>query len=191
MIRPGAIALVSAELAAIVHVQFTPAMTAAQKPGQRQFAFAGRPASERAGHASRIISDCLEIAFEFFPADVSLVMILDQDVPFLYRPANATANALSAARHADPTCCASEGIGAGVDRIGQDVVHDVVGCQAPHDAVRFSPARFGGQFDPLVSEPDMRLPRALKLGEFLEHEPDGLLHALVRVLLDAVAPHFT
>jgi hypothetical protein len=35
----------------------------------------------------------------------------------------------------------------------------------------------------------MRLPRALELGEFREDEPDGLLYALVWVLLDPVAPN--
>ena len=36
-------------------------------------------------------------------------------------------------------------VSAGINRIGQDVVHDVVGWQAPHDAVCLAPARFGGQ----------------------------------------------
>ena len=36
----------------------------------------------------------------------------------------------------------------------------------------------------------MRLPRALELGELREDERDSLLHALVRVLLNAIAPDF-
>ena len=33
----------------------------------------------------------------------------------------------------------------------------------------------------------MHLPRTLELGEFRENESNGLLHAFVRILLDAIA----
>ena len=56
--------------------------------------------------------------------------------------------------------------------------------------MRLAPPRFGGQFDPFVSDPDVHLPRALELGEFREDELNGLLHALVRILLDPAAPDF-
>jgi len=69
-------------------------------------------------------------------------------------------------------------------------VHNVVGRQAPHDAVRLAPARCGGQFDSFVSDPDVHLPRALELGEFREDELNGLLDALVRILFDPAAPDF-
>ena len=36
----------------------------------------------------------------------------------------------------------------------------------------------------------MHLPCTLELGEFREDELNGLLHALVRILLDPVAPDF-
>ena len=51
-------------------------MAAAQKPRQQQLAFTGRPASERAAHAGRIVGDCFEVAFELVPGDVGGVMIL-------------------------------------------------------------------------------------------------------------------
>jgi hypothetical protein len=69
-------------------------------------------------------------------------------------------------------------------------VHDVVGRQAPHDAMCFTPAGFGGQLDPLVSEPDVHLPCTLELGEFREDDLNGLLHALVWILLGPFAPDF-
>src|SRR5271157_1266715 len=106
VVRACAIALVAAELAAIVDMEFASAGTAAQKPRQQQFAFTGSSASQRAGHAGRIIGDCLEVAFELIPADVSLVMVLDQNVPFRHRPVHAAPDALAAVRHADPACCA-------------------------------------------------------------------------------------
>ena len=56
--------------------------------------------------------------------------------------------------------------------------------------MRLAPPRFGGQFDPFVSDPDVHLPCALELGEFREDELNGLLHALVRILFDPAAPDF-
>ena len=65
-------------------------------------------------------------------------MILDQNIPFGHRPLHATPDALASVLDADAARRAPERIGAGIDRIGQDVVHDVVGRQSPHDAVRLA-----------------------------------------------------
>src|SRR5258708_34833998 len=45
-----------------------------------------------------------------------------------------------------------------------------------------------GQRNALVSQPKMHLSHALKLGELGEDQPEGLLHPLVRILLDPIAP---
>src|SRR4029077_14026224 len=128
------------------------AVAAAQQPSQQQLALTGSSASERATHSGRVGGDGFEAAFELVPGDVGSVMILDQNVPFVHRPVHAATNALTTVHHAYPARRASECISAGIDRIGQDVVHNVVGWQAPHDAVCLAPARLGGQFDPFVSE---------------------------------------
>ena len=75
-------------------------------------------------------------------------MILDQNVPFVHRPMHATPDTLATFHHADPARRAPECIGAGIDRIGQDVVHDVVGRQAPHDAVRLASRDLAGNSMP-------------------------------------------
>ena len=190
VVHPRAVAVIAAELAAVVNMEFAAAVAAAQQSRQQQLAFTGCTTRERTAHAGRVVCDCLEVAFELVPGDVGRVMILDQNVPFSHRSVHAATNALATVHHAHPARRAPECVGAGIDRIGQDVVHDVVGRQAPHDAMCFTPARFGGQFDPFVSEPDMHLPCTLELGEFREDELNGLLHALVRILLDPVAPNF-
>ncbi len=48
--------------------------------------------------------------------------------------------------------------------------------------------RLDRQSDAFVSEPHVHLPHALQLGELREHQPEGILHALVWVLLDPLAP---
>ena len=47
-----------------------------------------------------------------------------------------------------------------------------------------------GQLDAFVAQPDMHLPHALELGKLGEDELQCILHALVRILLDPVAPGF-
>ena len=151
-------------------MEFAAAVAAAQQSRQQQLAFTGCATRERAAHAGRVVGDRLEVAFELVPGDVGRVMILDQNVPFGHRSVHATTNALATVHHAHPARRAPECIGASIDRIGQDVVHDVVGRQSPHDAMRLTPAGFGGQLDPFVSQPDMDLPDTLELGELREDE---------------------
>ena len=57
-------------------------------------------------------------------------------------------------------------------------------------ALHPSSARFGGQFDLFIPEPDVHLPRTLELRELGEDELDGFLHTLVWILLDAIAADF-
>ena len=61
---------------------------------------------------------------------------------------------------------APEGIGASIDRIGQNVMHDIVGRQSPDDAARLAIARFHGQLNAFIAQPDMDLTDALELGKF-------------------------
>ena len=78
------------------------------------------------------------VPLELVPGDVGRVVILDQNIPFGHGPVHTTPDALAAVLDAHPARRAPEGVGAGIDRIGQDVVHDVVGRQSPDDAVRLA-----------------------------------------------------
>jgi CheY-like chemotaxis protein len=66
-------------------------------------------------------------------------------------------------------------------------VHDVVSRQSPYNALRLAVARLDGQLAALLSQPDVDLSCTLQLGELGEDRLQGLLHAFVRVLLDAAA----
>src|SRR5260370_8181469 len=88
-------------------------------------------------------------------------MILDQNVPFGHRPMHATPDTLAAVLNTHPARRSPESIGAGIDRIGQNVVHDIVGRQSPDDAARLAIARLGRQSDTFVPKPDVPLPTPL------------------------------
>jgi hypothetical protein len=53
--------------------------------------------------------------------------------------------------------------------------------------VRLALARFGGQLDALLSQPDVHLACTLQLGELGEDQLQGVLHTFVRILLYAIA----
>src|SRR5262249_44250799 len=144
MVGARPVAVIAAELAAVVDVQLATAMPAAQKSRHQQFAFAGRAAGDGAGHAGGIVGDHPQVPLELVPGDVGSVVVLYQNFPLGHRFVHATPNALAAIDHADPAGRATEGIGAGIDRVGQDVVHDVVGGQTPDDALRLALARLDG-----------------------------------------------
>jgi hypothetical protein len=103
---------------------------------------------------------------------------------------HAAPNVLAAVLDAHPARRPPERVGPGIDRIGQNVVHYVVGRQSPDDATRLATAGLHWQLDALVAQPDMHLTRALELGKFREDEPQRILHSLIRVLLNPVAPDF-
>jgi hypothetical protein len=116
--------------------------------------------------------------------------MIHQNVPFGHRPMHAPPDTLAAVLNTHPARRSPESIGAGIDRIGQNVVHDIVGRQSPDDAARLAIARLDGQFDTFVTEPDVHLTSTLELGELVEDELQRILDPLVRVFLDPVAPRF-
>src|ERR1700757_1417460 len=114
-------------------------------------------------------------------------MILDQDIPFGHGLSHTTPYLLASTFDTHTALRAPERVGTCINRIGQDVVHDVVGRQSPHDAVRLTLTRLGGQLDALFSEPDVHLSCTLQFSELSEDKLEGFLHALIRILLYAIA----
>src|SRR4029077_16559008 len=90
-------------------------------------------ASECAAHAGRIVGDYLEVALELVPGDVGRVVILDQDIPFGHGLLHTTPDMLASTFDTHTALRAPECVGTCINRIGQDVVHDVVGRQSPHE----------------------------------------------------------
>jgi hypothetical protein len=82
-------------------------------------------------------------------------MILDQNVPFGHWPMHAAPDMFASLLNAHLARRAPEGIGASIDRIGQNVMYDIVGRQSPDDATRLA-----------IAQPYMDLTDALELGKF-------------------------
>ena len=95
------------------------------------------------------------------------MMILDQYIPFAHRPMHATPHALAPLLDAHLARRAPEGIGASINRIGQNVVHDIVGWQPPDDTARLASARLHGQLDAFIAKPDVDLTCALESRQIL------------------------
>jgi hypothetical protein len=81
--------------------------------------------------------------------------------------------------------CAAEDIGAGIDRMPEDLEYRVVGRWPPLDLARATViAPCDRQLQRLILRPKQDLPSAAELLEFLEQEPDDPADALVWVHLD-------
>jgi hypothetical protein len=191
VVRAGSVAIIATNLAAVVHVQLASAMATAQKPGQQQLSSPDRTSGRRTAHAGRIVGDHARVPLELLPGDVRFMMILYQNIPLGHRPMHAAPHALAAILDAHSTRRSPERIGAGIDRIVQNVMHDIVGRQSPDDAARLPFARFHRQLDAFFSQPDMDLTRALEFGKFREDELQCTLDPLIRVLFDRSRPTFT
>src|SRR5712675_2429761 len=187
VVRTRTVAIVAADLAAVVHMELAAAVAAPQQSGQQQLAFTSCSASECAAHTGRIVGDYLDVVLELVPGDIGRMVILDQDIPFGQGLLHTTPDMLASTFDTHTARRAPERVGTCIDRIGQDVVYDVVGRQSPQHAVRLALARLDRQLDALLSQPDVHLSCTLQLGELGEDQLQGVLHAFVRILLYAIA----
>jgi hypothetical protein len=92
------------------------------------------------------------------------LQLVFSNLPFGHRPAHATPHALATVLDTHLAGRAPERIGAGIDRVGQIVVYDIVGRQSPDSAAHLALARLRWQLDAFVAQPDVDLTRALELG---------------------------
>src|SRR5215467_7430810 len=164
-------------------------MTTAQQAREEQIPAPHRPSNRCTTFARRIIGDHALVPFELVPSDVALMLIFEQNIPFHLWAAQSTTHTLAPILDADPAHRAPEGISAGIDRIGQDIVYGVVGGQSPDDATPLDVMGLDGQRNPFVTQPDVYFTSALELGEFREHELQCVLNPLIGILLDPVAPN--
>src|SRR5256885_4316659 len=141
-------------------MQFAAAMTTAQESWQQQLSAPNRSLDGGAAFAGGVVGDHALVPLELLPGDVGLMMILDQYIPFAHRSMHATPHALAPLLDAHLARRAPEGIGASINRIGQNVVHDIVGWQPPDDIARLASARLHGQLDAFVAKPDVDQPGA-------------------------------
>src|SRR5258708_20344561 len=112
-------------------MQLAAAMTTSQKPGQQQFAAPYRSFDRGSALARRVVGNHALVPLELLPSDVARMLILEQNIPLhLWSPQSAP-HALTAVLDADPARRAPEGIGAGIDRVGQNVVYPLVCLHSP------------------------------------------------------------
>ena len=162
-------------------------MSAAQQAGQQPVPAANRAARHHT-HPGGVVGDHALVPFILRPGNIALVVIHDQYIPLLTFPVQPTPDALAPILDGDTAPRSTEGVGAAVDRIGQQFVNRAVHGQLPRHAPAFAFVLDRRQSHVLLTEPQMHLPDALQRSELPEHQPDRLLHAPVRVLGDAVVP---
>lgn len=83
------------------------------------------------------------------------MVVLDQNIAFDDRATDSAPDALATILDAHLACGSTEGIGAGVDRVGQNVMHGVVSWA--DYAVRLGIVCLDRQLDAFVPEPDVNL----------------------------------
>ena len=182
---PAVIAARAAVLAAVGDMQLAAAVAAPQQAGQQRLAAPDRAAAHEA-FAVGIVGDQPLVPLELRPANVTLVMVADQNLPGAAILAEAAHDPLAAGLDRDAAAGAAEDIGAGIDRVRQQVVQGVVDRQLPDHLAAFRTIFGRRQRQALLAHPEMDLPHRLQLGELGEGERDRLLNATIGVLLDAI-----
>jgi hypothetical protein len=77
-------------------------------------------------------------------------------------------------------------IGPRIDRICHYAIDSLVDRQFPYDLATLWTVCGVWQRDALLTQPTVNLSNALELSKYLEHQHDGLLYALIRLLLNLV-----
>jgi len=160
-------------------------MAATQKPREQRLAFAKGPAGPTP-FAVGIIHDLTLVPFEVVPRDVSLVMIDDQYLPVFLSLLDAVNDPLPPAFQRHSTPGSAECIGAGINRVRQDVVDLVVDGRRPNHGSTVGAILREGQFYLFLSEPEMDLPNTLELGELGKDQMYCLANPQIGIHLDPV-----
>src|SRR5216683_4303510 len=127
-------------------------------PCEKQLPAPHRSSDRRTTLAGRVVGNHLLVPLELAPGDIAIVLILEQHVPFGHWAPQAALDALAAILNADLAHRAPKSIGAGIDRVGQDIVHGVVERQSPNNTVPLRRAMTcNGQCNALVAQPHVHL----------------------------------
>src|ERR1700745_2732019 len=84
--------------------------------------------------AGCIVSNRAPVPLKLVPGDITLMLILEQYIPFRQGTPQSAPYALTAILDNDLARRAAEGVGAGIDWVGQDVEHSIVDWQFPNNA---------------------------------------------------------
>ena len=155
MVEESALAMIARDVAfgsAVGDMQLAPAMAATEQAGQQRFA-APHGAAARPALAVGVVADQALIPFEGVPADIALMVVADQNLPFRSLDVKSPRDALAAALDRHLAGRAAERVGAGVDRVGQDVMNRVVDRRLPLQAPSLRTVADSGKFDLLLTKP--------------------------------------
>ena len=145
-----------------------------------------RAVAHRAPDLCHVLRKQLLVPLELVPGDVAIVVVTKQDRPVLrVLLGNPAPHALAAIVDHRLLAAPAIGIGAGVDRVGENLGDPPRRCRNPPDQ-----ALTGGtdrEFYRVAMKPEKHLPDAAKLSELAEHQMDRITLALVRCHLDAIA----
>jgi hypothetical protein len=132
----------------------------------------------------RVLEQKPLIVFIVLPADVTGMVVAQQDVPLLSRlvePADLTGPSVDNARSLGPS---AKRIGPGIERVMQDLHDAVVGRRLPDQLVDVDVAQNDGHLEIGRSQPQEHLPRAAQLTELGKDEPHHFDYMFVRIGLD-------
>ena len=149
VVHESASAVIAPGLAAIAHIQLAAAMAATQEPRQKQSTRPHCASGRGAPLAGRIVGNHLLVTLELAPGDIALVLILEQNIPLRLRAPQSASYAFATVLDADLARSAPKGVCAGIDRVGQEVMHGVVKRRPPDDSALVRRlVRLDGQCDP-------------------------------------------
>src|SRR5439155_3547721 len=168
------------------HLQPPATVPAPYQPGHQTLAAAHRPLRHRASHVG-VVRQHLLVALVAVPGNIGFVMVPQQHRPLFAPLATPAPLAGAAAVDLRVRSRAPEGVGAGVDRILQTAQDGAVDRQTPLELNASGTVGLDDRERYIVlATPQQHLPRAAQGREALEDQRDGLLHALIRILLHAV-----
>src|ERR1700730_19421295 len=114
----------------MLHLELASAMATAQQSGEQSTAVPHRAWHHVALHIG-IAADNTLIALIFFPKDITLVVLTDQHLPRILRPANATRDHFTPGLEMNLRTGPAKRVGAGINWIGQQPMHRIVTRQSP------------------------------------------------------------
>ena len=167
---------VVASPALVVHLQLAPAVPADRDSLQQRGTLANGAARLVRARA-RVARDPLLVCLERLAIDEAGVVLPDQDLPVCLREATDALARLAVLVDVAFTARLAEGVGAGVDGVGEHAVHLVV---ARRDPTKLTERRgLQGELHRCAAQPQPYLTRRAELGEALEDHGDRAADRLV------------
>jgi hypothetical protein len=134
-----------------------------------------------------VVGDQVLVPFELRPSNITLMVIVDQNLPFLpITPQGIAHDPLATALNCDACAASAISIGASVNRVGQHVMKRVVDRRLPLDRAFAAPWYERRNEDVLLPEPKQDLADRLKFSKFAEDQRDPVLYASVGFFVNTV-----